>query len=471
MALAAVALSVASATVLTQRSEAAGNRYVRPGATGRNDGSDWANAYTALPASLERGTTYYLADGDYGSRTFSDPSIGTSVITLKKATVAEHGSDVGWIGAYGDGQATFRSWQVHTDHYVFDGQRRNIDWRLGATSQYGIKVAGDGPLRLDNGTGIGGDNLTFRFIDVQGGGRDTGSADDVVYGLAGNSNVSFLNSALHDSDRTIFLMRGNWRNLVVDRTYMARNTSTPASHGELLSMTESSDLTWSNNVMEDIEGTGFIVGINGGVAQNWRIFGNVALHTPAYVADTGRKPGHNNGVSGFVFVANDASNDNTGNNFQVFNNTLINIQGLWSGVIIQKGAGNEVRNNVWYGSVRTNNSFAGSISHNWYYDTAQDGDSTPSKVVCTSSCDIFQSIANRDFRLKAGTAAGQPSGAPFNVDAFGLSRGVDGVWDRGAFEFGPAPPMTTSTVTPPNRTGINGPGTAGAPAERLPTVP
>jgi hypothetical protein len=414
----------------------AADQYVRPGATGRNDGTDWTNAYTALPATLKRGDVYYLADGSYGSYVFSTPNSGSTPITIKKATEADHGTPTGWTSTYGDGQAVFTNWRIYTDYYVFDGQRRNSDWRLGTTSEYGIRVAGRGPVRLDNGAGTGGDNLTFRYIDIQGGGRDTGSGDDVIYGLTGNSNITFQYCALHDSDRTIFLMRGNWQNLLVDHNYIARNTSTPAIHGELLSMTESTNVTWSNNVMEDIEGTGFIVGINGGVAQNWKIYGNVALHTPEYVADTGRKPGHNYGVTGIVFVANDSSNNNTGNNFLFYNNTMVNIQGTWSGVIIQRGSGNEVRNNLWYSSVRTANSFSGSISNNWYYNTTVDGDSSSTKTVCSSGCDVFKSLSGKDFSLKAAVPGGVALAAPFDIDPSGVIRGADGNWDRGAFEFG-----------------------------------
>jgi hypothetical protein len=431
----------------------AANKYVRSDATGRNDGSDWTNAYTTLPSSLVRGDTYYLADGSYGARTFADANSGTTVIAIKKATDADHGTDVGWSSSYGDGQAVFRSWQIYADYYLFEGQRRNSDWQTGATSQYGIKVAGDRPVRLDNGSGVGGDNLMFRHIDFQGGGRDTGSGDDVIYGLTGNSNITFQNCALHDSDRTIFLMRGNWRNLTVDHSYMARNTSTPANHGELLSMTDSTDVIWSNNVMEDIEGTGFIVGINGGVAQNWRIFGNVFAHTPAYRSGAGRKGGNNVGVAGAVFIANDASNNNTGNNILFYNNTMIDIVGTWSGIVIQKGSGNEVRNNIWYNSVRTNNSFGGGpISHNWYYNTQQDGDTSTSKVVCSSSCDIFLSIATKDFRLKTATAAGQVLAAPMNFDPYGVARGSDGTWDRGAYEFGVGNSVPATIAPPTNLT-------------------
>jgi hypothetical protein len=433
------------AVILSPTLSLATTRYVRAGATGNGSGSDWTNAYTNLPTFLQRGDTYYLAGGAYGSHIFNDANSSTTTITLKKATTTDHGTDAGWNSAYAS-QATFEGgWQIYTDYYVFDGATRNSDWYLGTLNQYGIRVAN---TRLDNGGGTGGDHLTFKNIDFHGGGRDTGNGDDVIYGLTGNSYVTFQNCALHDSDRTIFLMRGNWQNLTVDHSYLARNTSTPATHGEMLSMTDSTNVTWSNNVMEDIEGTAFIAGLNNGTASNWNIFGNVAFHSAAYAADTGRKSGHNFGVAGFIFVANDSSQRNVGNNFFVSNNTLYNIKGSYSGVTIQSGTGNLVQNNIWYNSVRTNNSFGGSIASNWYYNTQQDGDTSASKVVCTTNCDIFVNAAGKNFHLAKATVAGTSAASPLNVDPDGKVRGSDGTWDRGAFEFGGA--STPSIAAPTN---------------------
>ena len=56
-----------------------------------------------------------------------------------------------------------------------------------------------------------------------------------------------------------------------------------------------------------------------------------------------------------VFVANDASNNNTGHSFLFYNNTMVNIPGTWSGVSFRRARANEVRNNIWYNCVRTNN--------------------------------------------------------------------------------------------------------------------
>src|SRR5690606_21620262 len=81
---------------------------VRAGATGADDGSNWNNAYPDLPTTLERGSTYYIADGSYDGYTFNDVVSGTTLITIKKATVSDHGGiETGWSDAYGDGQAIF----------------------------------------------------------------------------------------------------------------------------------------------------------------------------------------------------------------------------------------------------------------------------------------------------------------------------------------------------------------------------
>ena len=76
------------------------------------------------------------------------------------------------------------------------------------------------------------------------------------------------------------------------------------------------------------------------------------------------------------------------------------------------------------------------MSHNLYYDTAQDGDSTGTKTVCTSNCAIFTSIANKDFSLKTAVGGGMSLPSPFNIDPNGVTRGGDSAWDRGAYEFG-----------------------------------
>src|SRR5688500_13240838 len=85
-------------------------RYVRSGATGT--GTDWNNACgdfagSCAVSTMARGDVYYVADGSYPARDWNKATSGTSLITIKKATASDHGTDTGWSAGYGDGQAVF----------------------------------------------------------------------------------------------------------------------------------------------------------------------------------------------------------------------------------------------------------------------------------------------------------------------------------------------------------------------------
>jgi hypothetical protein len=67
----------------------AANWYVREGAIGSGSGTDWTDAYTSLPPTLNRGDIYYIGDGTYGGYTFDDSESGTTYITIKKATASD----------------------------------------------------------------------------------------------------------------------------------------------------------------------------------------------------------------------------------------------------------------------------------------------------------------------------------------------------------------------------------------------
>jgi hypothetical protein len=100
--------------------------YVRAGAGGAANGSDWNNAYPSLPGTLQRGATYYVAGGAYPSYTFNTPALGAQVITLKKASLKDHGTETGWNPSYGTNQAVFSAHIfVQTSYFVLDGQYRN----------------------------------------------------------------------------------------------------------------------------------------------------------------------------------------------------------------------------------------------------------------------------------------------------------------------------------------------------------
>jgi hypothetical protein len=75
-----------------------------------------------------------------------------------------------------------------------------------------------------------------------------------------------------------------------------------------------------------------------------------------------------------------------------------------------------------------------------------DGDTAASKVTCTTGCGIFTDAANKNFHLTSATAAGANLSSPYNTDPDGVTRGGDGSWDRGAFEYTGGGPVADQTA-------------------------
>ena len=181
-------------------------------------------------------------------------------------------------------------------------------------------------------------------------------------------------------------------------------------------------------MIEDPEGTGVFVCHQTGTCNNWEIYGNTVRHTDQYIAD-GRE-----GIAGLFVVSNDAGNTAYANYARIYNNTLVNIRGVYSGVRIDAGSNNKAKNNIWYDCATAGNMNVTS-DYNWYYSTpSPDGGANTTN--CTSNCDIFVNLSD-DLRLSGSNlpAAGVDLGSPYNTDLLGNTRGVDGIWDRGALEL------------------------------------
>ena len=73
--------------------EAMISKCIRQEACGSASGDDWTNAYPVLPETLVEGTAYYLAVGSLP---------GSNLTTIKKATIEDHGTDIGWKDYYAD---------------------------------------------------------------------------------------------------------------------------------------------------------------------------------------------------------------------------------------------------------------------------------------------------------------------------------------------------------------------------------
>lgn len=412
------------------------DHYIRQGATGAADGSNWTNAWTDLPANFVRGDTYYVADGSYGGHTFSTIASGTDYIYIKKAIATDHGTDIGWNDAYGDGEATFTAALRFTSGYwEINGQTRNTDWKTG----YGFAIdfdPGTGEMFEFNGQSY----ITAKYIEMDA--NTQSSAGDCVYCVAtqgaNSTGVRIQYCYLHDVGRCPLISRNNdgW---IVEYNYFKFNGLETVAHPEVWSSYPTSS-PWVNdnnifrfNIMEDCVGSGLVLW--GG--DGWELYGNLAF-------ETGNHPTRATAISDGIFgnwLGKDQSQFGS-SNCKIYNNTFVDISSVSNvGIPLYSGeSGNEVYNNLWIGWTGTL-SFLGAQTHD--YNGFSDSNARSEAHAQTSMpTTIFLDYGSQDFTLAAATDAGTTLASPYNTDMDGNTRGADGTWDRGAYEYdsGGTPP-------------------------------
>lgn len=271
-------------TGLTPSISQSATKFVRAGATGSNSGTDWTNAYNALPTTFVRGDTYYVADGIYGGYEFNTANSGTSVITIKKATVADHGTETGWNSTYGDGQATFGNYiAFFTNYWVFDGVS-GTDYLPG----HGFVVdnsatSGTTLILFGNPGGSGVTNITVSHVDVIGRGYNQTIVNDrgFYFNSTGNSNFTISHNFVSGVGVPFLTRQVN--GMLVEYNQIEGNHSQAAAHGEPWSDTASDNVVFRYNRIKNPEGTAVFFNGNGSAgaatptntATNWDVYGNI----------------------------------------------------------------------------------------------------------------------------------------------------------------------------------------------------
>jgi hypothetical protein len=409
----------------------AADRYVRQGASGTGSGSDWTNAYTTLPGSLTRGDTYYIADGTYSGYTFDDANSGTTLITIKKATVASHGTNTGWSEVFGDGVAAFTG-QINftTSNWVFDGVVGGgpDSW----TSGHGFKVTNmNGTPALRTGAVS---SITMRHVEMVGNdGSNQGGGSIANDGLAvyGGTNITLSHYYIHDMGRCIFFL--STQNFVAEYGYTGDFTSTSSTHAELASIWNfviaPHHVTFRYNVFAHIEGTGGLIfdNVYTPTQTGMEIYGNVFY----------RPSGDSWDVANGVIGGWTGGNGEEFHNVYVYNNTFINMNQNTLSTFPRVYSGNVAKNNLWYNS--SSPSFGTFATHDYNHFINSGGAHSEANGTSAESGDPFVDYLNLNFRLKAPTATGAVLPAPYNVDMYGTVRGANGVWNQGAAEFSSGP--------------------------------
>jgi len=427
--------------------------YIRAGATGNGSGSDWTNAAGCLKhLTIARGDLIYLADGDYRACEttvfqFSVATSGTTPVEFRKATIADHGSSTGWSDSMGDGQAILHPIRINcVDYVILNGVSRTSP-----TAGHGIKIHNtDGAglakwfltaLQIGNtNNNCGSSHVTVKYVEIEGSSYNTvngcAAADSgIIWSWTSGSGVFSTDhllqySYVHDTGGNQLALAGNQDTITIEQSYFARNHSGPSCHSEAMSIVGVSNLTFRYNVLEDIEGTAYVADVSDAVTfSNLAFYGNVFWRpsSPArggagggIIQLTSRSP-----YTGFV---------------NIYNNTFVNAN--YGNCRLYVGPANAaaitVQNNLWVGCVTDNTGgkptgvTTWTWDHNAYFDSGST-DMTSTAQLATGN--PLENWPNNIFTLLAKTSAGVTLAAPFNTDPLGLSRGADGTWDRGAYEF------------------------------------
>ncbi len=434
----------------------AANYYIRAGASGANNGSSWANAWTTFGAvTWARGNTYFVAGGSYNEDvTITTAESGANWIIIKKANAVDNSGEAGWNASYADIQAVINGkFVIYNGYFEMDGVTGS------GMSGHGIKIsvtASASVLAFSSGASP----RHLHRLDLQGPGFDFGSAgtDGIYYNsTAANSKGLYISYCwIHEIPRNGVSV-GNvigtsysdygmlFENNVLGRTGGVA-IAYPAIHGQGMQIAYSQTDSYNiirNNAFYNIYSQAPISYLGLGTHSNSRIYNNVFYSTdPSIYSLASAIYMHNLSVS----VAD----------IYVYNNTFYNLGGYASHIRNDfVGATNiEVKNNLWvncpFGQRHTNIT---ATANNDYYNNY--GVNIPSGETNqkTETADPFINSTGYDLHLKPGANArdgGIDLSAIFSTDKDGASR-PPGLWDIGAYEYGGVlppslPPDTGSAV-------------------------
>ena len=385
----------------------AGHVIVLDGGTG--DGSAWDNALDQIPATLTRGDTVWIGDGDYNAVTFNDAPSGSTYIYIYKATESAHGTSAGWQASYGDGVANFSgTMNFDTDYWIMEGVTGSKKTGHGfyitttscATHSKIVQVR------------YGADNVRISHTEMEHCGESNEYNQDILYVAwsddGGSDNLTISYCYLHDVNRQPVHL--NWsQNFVFEHNYIEDHYNADEigihSSGFAANNCGNANMTLRYNIFEDIEGT-TIIGPKDSHQQNIYIYGNIFYRSGADYYNT------TNGA-----IAN--TGGDTNDSMYVYNNTFVDLLGPSGVNWLGDGVGNVCRNNLWVNCETVNLNNAGTQSNN-----------EPN-----GSTNLFIDYAGDDFILSQSTGAGYILPSPFNQDMNGNTRGADGEFDIGAFEY------------------------------------
>jgi len=439
-----IAFSILVLILLAVNQSHAANHYIRAGATGTGTGADWTNAWVDIPrystnyGIFVRGDNYYYADGNYSgwwtrSQQIDSTAGTTAFVNIKKATIADHGTETGWINIYGDEQAIFTtSIILFNPCFLLDGQ---VGTGSDSTSVYGFKIDKT-VLEAGSSLSIQADSVFVEHFEITTGGEDTEVAARciAIAGIASNyvTNAQVRNCYSHDSSSQMWSISYTDSSTIENNYFQRLHNIT--IHGAGIQFTNTNDLIIRYNIFKDIDGTAPLDWVSG-TEDSVYIYNNVFFSTSSQYASS-------NGV-----ITSTSSSPSATNIF-VYNNTIYNITGENLGVGFYAGSGNIVKNNLWYNCEQVGIVNA-TYDYNAYLSSPLRGTMTAETNDIVGTSDPFVNSAGYDFHLTGNAETINKGVTP--LIATDIEGNAYDTNDIGAYRYKGTPTAPTSLASTVNR--------------------
>ncbi len=438
------------------------NWYVQKGATGANTGTSWTNAWNELSqinfSSVNCGDTVWLAGGTYTtSLSINKTCSAGAVLNINRvlSTDAVPVASPGW-------NSSFDSQVIISDNEIFlnGGAYYTVNGRIGTPvgNNFGISVRctssggceGIGPVQAGALS-----HITISYVELfgpacitangSGPGNCSGSVDGFNIAPSSNPIDSLLldHMWIHRWSETI--RENKWSNAIIQYCYIGeiRQASSGGEHEDIVYSYPSTNQTWRYNHIYSSPNDGMFHEFSTG-AVNEAYYGNVIYHSGAAIISW--KSGSTFGP--VTLINNTFENDGTFGDVQPGN---IN----WAGSFV---AGSVVENNIYENISNGGNGPQGTVDYNAYSTGIGQDSGAHSFTYVPGTLGLSVMFVNEspsnpvaaDFLLTALGATtfqgGKALSAPYDKDPDGNTRGADGHWYLGAYQYvgsqsqGPQPP-------------------------------
>jgi hypothetical protein len=375
----------------------AADKYVIKGASG--SGASWSDAWGELSSvswSGMSGFTLWVAAGNY---TTDFPQVNVANLTIKRATVAAHGTSTGWSDSY-DGQVIVDAKSnllvigSGAGNFTFNGQAYS-PWKFKAVGVRGL----NGMVRND-----GADNVTISGLELDGLGENTasGGPEDGLRWMGGS-------------------------NAIIEHNYIHDFRQVGGAHNDGVQGPSCNNITFRYNVFRN---NGMHIFL-GDYAWGSMYCNGITIDHNIFYNDSSGSGSYN------CIVFKGTNKDGTST--QKIDNNVFNLRGAGSVFYLadspSPGCCNGVsngyfRNNIIYSSSAGDVSFY-AHSNNLYYSS-----SGPSETGKVTSNPLFTDVNNNNYSLQAGSPAiNAGTNLGYTVDFLGMSIPQGGTPDMGAYEY------------------------------------